>query len=88
MHSILGVVSVFVFEFSAVNVLLPLLPEQTFHLIFCESKEWLDMPLRKKHLRPSGEVIPCVGRKLEWRKQEMRADGLPLAASPAHFIRV
>jgi len=29
----------FVFEFIAVNVLLPLLPEQPFHLVVCESEE-------------------------------------------------
>ncbi len=64
MHRVLGVVPVLVFEFSPVNVLLPLLPEQSFHLVVCKSEEWLHVPLGQEKLRPSGKVIPRCGREL------------------------
>jgi len=68
----------FIFEFSAVDVLLPLLPEQSFHLVVCESEEWLDMALRKEKFRPGGKLLPRLGRELKWREQEMQSRWIAL----------
>jgi hypothetical protein len=62
---VLGIVAMFIFEFSAVNVLLPLLSEQSFHLVVCESEEWLHMALREEKLRPCGKLVPRVGRETQ-----------------------
>jgi hypothetical protein len=77
-HGILGVVSMFVFEFSAVNVLLPLLPEQSFHLVVCESEEWLYMPLGKEKLRSGRKLVPRIGRELKRFEQEMQSRWIAL----------
>ena len=72
MHCVLGVVTVFFLEFGAVNILLPLLPEQSFHLVVCESEKRLYMSLREENLGSGGKVIPCAGCELERREEEMQ----------------
>src|SRR5260370_39174196 len=79
MHGVLRVVSMFIFEFSAVNVFLSLLTEQSFHLVVCESEEWLHMPLRNEKLRLRGTVVPRLGRELKWREQEMQSRWIALS---------
>src|SRR5713101_4175954 len=88
MHGVFGVVSMFMFELSAVNVLLPLLPEQSFHLVVCESEEWLYMAFRKEKFRPGGKWSHVLVVNSSGANKKCKADGLPLAASPAHFIKV
>ena len=85
MHGVLGVVSMFIFELSAVNVLLPLLPEQSFHLVVCESEEWLHMPLREEKLRPGRKLVPRVGRELKRRGQEMQSRWIALSGEACPF---
>jgi len=79
MHSVFSVVSMFMFEFSAVNILLTLLPERSFHLVIGKSKEWLHMPLREENLRAGRNVFPRVGRKFERCEQKMQSRWITLS---------
>src|ERR1700732_5163462 len=88
MHGVLGVVSIFIFEFSAVNVLLPLLPEQSFHLVVRESEERLHMPLCKEKLRPGRKVIPRIGCELKRREQKMQSRWIALGGEPCPLHQV
>ncbi len=78
MHGVLRVVSVFIFEFSTVHVLLPLLPKQSFHLVVCESEERLHVALRQEKFSPGGKVVPRLGRELKWCEQEMQSRWIAL----------
>src|SRR5258707_1272214 len=68
MHGVLSVVSMFIFELSAVNVLLPLLPEQSLHLVVRESKERLHMPLCEEDFTASRTEVPRGGGELHRRE--------------------
>src|SRR4029077_16684807 len=84
-HGVLGVVSMLSFEFSAVNVFLPFLPEQSLHLVGGEPEERLHMPLREENLGTSGKVVPRVGRKFKRREQEMQSRWIALRSEPCPF---
>src|SRR5579863_3437945 len=85
MHGIFRVVSVFVLEFSAVNVFLSLLAKQSFHLVVGESEEWFHMTLRKEKCWLSGETIPGLGRKRARREQEMPGRWIALGGQSCPF---
>src|SRR5260221_13863638 len=85
MHGVLGVVAVLFLEFGTVNVLLPFLPQQSFHLVVREAEEWFHVPPREEKLRLGGKRSPRITGELKWREQKMQRGRIAFCGESGPF---
>jgi hypothetical protein len=72
-HCVFGVIAVFLLKSSSVNVFLPFLAEQPFHLVVRETYKRLHVALCEEKCTAIGDVVPRTGGELERCEKEMES---------------